>query len=113
MDYLPWEPDGLVGLGLFYLAMTLPALRFVRRFPARLWGDPQLAAASLTAVVSGPLHDRLPVERFPEHGLCDSRRWTDGYRARAIPQRRGSDGVKPPPDKAGIGDFYSTRPSPW
>jgi tetratricopeptide (TPR) repeat protein len=44
---------GFVGLTLFYTAMILPAIRFVRRFPARLWGDPRLAAGSLAAVLLG------------------------------------------------------------
>ena len=33
--------------------MILPAVRFVQHFPARLWGDPQLAAGSLSAVLLG------------------------------------------------------------
>ncbi len=40
---------GFVGLGLFYLALVLPAILFVRRFPPRLWGDPRLAAGTLAA----------------------------------------------------------------
>jgi hypothetical protein len=44
---------GFVGLTLFYTAMTLPAILFLRRFPARLWGDPRLAAGSLAAVLLG------------------------------------------------------------
>lgn len=44
---------GFVGLALFYLAMILAAIRFLLKFPVRLWDDPQLAAASLVAVVLG------------------------------------------------------------
>jgi hypothetical protein len=42
---------GYVGLTLFYLAMTLPVALFVRRFPARQWGDPRAAAGSLAMVL--------------------------------------------------------------
>ena len=42
---------GFVGLTLFYLAMILPAVLFVWRFPVRLWGDPRVAAGSLAAVL--------------------------------------------------------------
>jgi tetratricopeptide (TPR) repeat protein len=42
---------GFVGLILFYLAMLLPAALFVWRFPVQLWGDPRVAAGSLTAVL--------------------------------------------------------------
>ena len=45
--------NGLVGLALFYLAMILPAIRFIQRFPVRLWADAQLAAGSLSAVLLG------------------------------------------------------------
>lgn len=44
---------GLVGLTLVYLAMTLPALRFVWRFPAPLWADPRVAAASVATTLLG------------------------------------------------------------
>ena len=44
---------GFVGLTLFYVAFVLPAFLFVRRFPARLWGDPRLAAGSLAAGLLG------------------------------------------------------------
>ena len=44
---------GFVGLALFYVAMALPAIRFLLRFPARQWNDSRLAAASLTAVLLG------------------------------------------------------------
>ena len=44
---------GFVGLTLFYVAFTLPAFLFVWRFPARLWGDPRLAAGSLAAGLLG------------------------------------------------------------
>jgi tetratricopeptide (TPR) repeat protein len=44
---------GYVGLILFYLALILPAALFVRRFPERLWGDPQVAACSLATVLLG------------------------------------------------------------
>ena len=42
---------GYVGLTLIYLALTLPAALFVRRFPARQWGDPRVAAGSLAVVL--------------------------------------------------------------
>jgi hypothetical protein len=44
---------GFVGLTLLYTAMALPAILFLRRFPARLWGDPRLAAGSLAAALLG------------------------------------------------------------
>ena len=44
---------GYVGMTLVYLVFALPAALFVRRFPARLWGDPRLAAASLAAALLG------------------------------------------------------------
>jgi tetratricopeptide (TPR) repeat protein len=44
---------GLVGLVLVYLSLVLPAARFVRGFPARTWGDPRVAAASLSAALLG------------------------------------------------------------
>ena len=44
---------GFVGLTLFYVAMVLPAARFVWRVPARMWLDPWLAAGSLAAVLLG------------------------------------------------------------
>ncbi len=44
---------GIVGLTLFYLSLILPAALFVRRFPARLWDDPRLAAGSLAAALLG------------------------------------------------------------
>jgi tetratricopeptide (TPR) repeat protein len=44
---------GFVGLTLFYLALILPAILFVRRFPAPLWMDPRLAAGSLAATFLG------------------------------------------------------------
>jgi tetratricopeptide (TPR) repeat protein len=40
---------GFVGEALFYLALVLPAILFVRRFPPRMWGDPRLAAGTLAA----------------------------------------------------------------
>ena len=42
---------GYFGLTLFYLAMVLPPALFIRRFPARQWGDPRVAAGSLAAVL--------------------------------------------------------------
>ena len=42
---------GFVGLILFYLAMILPAARFVMRCPPRVWGDPQVAASSLVSAL--------------------------------------------------------------
>jgi hypothetical protein len=44
---------GFVGLTLLFTAMLLPAILFVRRFPARLWTDPRLAAGSLAAAFLG------------------------------------------------------------
>ena len=44
---------GFVGLILFYMSMVLPAILFVRRFPARVWDDPHLAAATLCSVFLG------------------------------------------------------------
>jgi hypothetical protein len=41
---------GYVGLALLYLTMVLPAALFIRRFPARLWGDPGVAGGSLATV---------------------------------------------------------------
>ena len=43
---------GFVGLTLFYLALILPAVLFVRRFPARLWSDPH-GGRSLAATLLG------------------------------------------------------------
>jgi tetratricopeptide (TPR) repeat protein len=45
--------NGFVGLILLYLALVLPAARFVWHFPARWWGDPRVAAASLAAACLG------------------------------------------------------------
>ena len=42
---------GYVGLTLLYLALILPAALFVRRFPARQWGNPRVAAGSLATVL--------------------------------------------------------------
>jgi tetratricopeptide (TPR) repeat protein len=44
---------GLVGLGLLYTAMTMPAFLFLRRFPARLWRDPKVGACAVAAVLLG------------------------------------------------------------
>jgi tetratricopeptide (TPR) repeat protein len=44
---------GFIGLTLFYTAMILPVIRFVRRFPVRLWRNPQLAPASVAATLLG------------------------------------------------------------
>lgn len=59
----PVPPDGLwivvlgsrgvVGLIAIYLALILPPALFVRRFPARLWTDPRVAAGTLAAVLMG------------------------------------------------------------
>jgi tetratricopeptide (TPR) repeat protein len=43
--------NGFYGLVLLYLAMILPLARFMWRFPVRFWGLPQMAAASLAAVL--------------------------------------------------------------
>jgi tetratricopeptide (TPR) repeat protein len=42
---------GFYGLVLIYVAMILPVTRFAWRFPVRLWGLPQMAAASLAAAL--------------------------------------------------------------
>jgi tetratricopeptide (TPR) repeat protein len=42
---------GFVGLGLFYVAMILPAARFVLRCPAGLWGDPRVATGALVSAL--------------------------------------------------------------
>jgi Flp pilus assembly protein TadD len=42
---------GFVGLTLFFLAMSLPVIRFGWRFPPGQWGDPRLATCSLVAVL--------------------------------------------------------------
>jgi hypothetical protein len=51
MGYLGGK--GFVGLTLFFTAIILPAALYVRRFPARSWGDPRLAAGQLAAVLLG------------------------------------------------------------
>ena len=38
---------------LFYLALALPAIMFIRRFPPSLWADPRVAPASLAALMLG------------------------------------------------------------
>jgi hypothetical protein len=40
---------GFFGLITFYLALILPAILFIWRFPPALWGDPRLAAGTLAA----------------------------------------------------------------
>jgi tetratricopeptide (TPR) repeat protein len=42
---------GFVGLTLFYLAMELPVLLFLWRFPVRIWHYPQVAPAALAATL--------------------------------------------------------------
>ena len=44
---------GFVGLILFYLAMELPVLLFLLRFPVRIWHYPQVAPAMLAATLLG------------------------------------------------------------
>jgi hypothetical protein len=44
---------GLVGLSLLYLAMELPVMLFLWRFPARLWHRPQMAPVTLAATLLG------------------------------------------------------------
>lgn len=44
---------GLIGVSLFALAIILPGIIFVWRFPPSLWGNPRVAAASLSAVLLG------------------------------------------------------------
>jgi tetratricopeptide (TPR) repeat protein len=44
---------GYVGLIALYLFLALPALRLVRRFPARLLLDPRMAGATLAATLLG------------------------------------------------------------
>lgn len=42
---------GFVGLGLFYTAFMMPVFLFLRRFPARMWKDRDLAAGALAATL--------------------------------------------------------------
>ena len=56
---------GYVGLVLFYLALILPAALFVWRIPARLWGEPRMAAGSLAAVLLGLHMVDCLVNAFP------------------------------------------------
>ena len=42
---------GYVGLSLVYLAMGLPTMLFLRRFPVRLWHHPHIAPATLAATL--------------------------------------------------------------
>ncbi len=42
---------GRLGLSMFFASLLLPAILFIRRFPARMWGDPQVAAGALAAVL--------------------------------------------------------------
>jgi hypothetical protein len=44
---------GFVGLVLWFLAMELPAMMFLWRFPTRLWRHPRMAPASVAAVLLG------------------------------------------------------------
>ena len=44
---------GTVGLVTLYLVLGLPAIRFIRGFPARSWGDPRVAAATLAVALLG------------------------------------------------------------
>jgi hypothetical protein len=44
---------GWVGLSLVYLALGLPTILFLWRFPARLWHHPLVASATLAAVLLG------------------------------------------------------------
>ena len=52
---------GLAGLLSLWLTLALPVATFLRRFPARLWGDPRLAAAAALVVVAlvGMIDDLL------------------------------------------------------
>jgi hypothetical protein len=42
---------GLAALLAQWLALALPGLALLRRYPARLWGDPRLASAAVLSVV--------------------------------------------------------------
>jgi tetratricopeptide (TPR) repeat protein len=42
---------GRLGLTMFFASLLLPAILFIRRFPARMWGDPLVAAGALAAVL--------------------------------------------------------------
>lgn len=44
---------GLVGLSLLFTSLVLPAIVFIWRFPASTWGDPRIAAGSLSATFLG------------------------------------------------------------
>ena len=44
---------GYVGLTLLYFVIELPLILFLRRFPVQLWNHPQLAPASLAAILLG------------------------------------------------------------
>ena len=44
---------GFVGLTLFYLAIELPLLLFLRRFPVQIWHHPQVAPATVAATLLG------------------------------------------------------------
>jgi tetratricopeptide (TPR) repeat protein len=62
-DYYKVPPDGLwvlvfstkgfVGLSLLSVAMGLPVVWFLLRFPARVWRQPQVAPAAFAAVLLG------------------------------------------------------------
>jgi tetratricopeptide (TPR) repeat protein len=42
---------GFVGLSLFYLALELPVMLFLVRFPVKLWSHPQVAPAAVAAIL--------------------------------------------------------------
>jgi hypothetical protein len=44
---------GLVGLGLLYLTLELPAILFLRNFPVRLWSHPRVASAAVGSTLLG------------------------------------------------------------
>ncbi len=57
--------NGVVGLAVFYIAFVLPVVLFLWRFPAKSWGDPRLAAGSLTAVLLGVYMIDCLLNAFP------------------------------------------------
>ena len=57
--------NGVVGLTVFYIAFILPVVLFLWRFPAKSWGDPRLAAGSLTAVLLGVYMIDCLLNAFP------------------------------------------------
>ena len=103
---------GFVGLTLFYLALILPAALFVWRFPARLWGDPRLAAGSLAAVLLGLYMVDCLLNGFPNIiyvTLAGGLIGLEPKQLRAIAARARRGG---PPDRRAAGRLGSAGPAP-